>query len=251
MFSIGALPGRLVNLLVGKVKKAWQERESSPEGATWRGWKDTRRASGDRRFRIPALALTAGFAVWGALLPSTASGEVRAMLAVAGVLGGALVVGLVTFAMFVAAAPFRQRDEARAKLARAVGPPSLQTFSALLKDLDGFMAKVAVKKPTKPGISCNPFEPDSVERYTQAQSAYEQAVAEWQREALVEYHEKFRARVLPVLKGGNASEPQTVGHLEKIQNGVGYIHLEKRLGASFGDHGSRVRYAGYVRPARK
>ena len=68
-----------------------------------------------RGFRTPAIVVTASFAVWGALLPAKAGGLERAALAVAGV-GGALLVGLVVFAVKVLKAPLRQRDEAREAL---------------------------------------------------------------------------------------------------------------------------------------
>ena len=64
-------------------------------------------------FRIPAIVLTAGFAVWGASLPATAPAGERIALAVAGTLGGALVIGIVAFAVLVALAPSRQRNDLR------------------------------------------------------------------------------------------------------------------------------------------
>jgi hypothetical protein len=99
------------------VARLWRARDLPPEGALWRGWKDTKQAAGHwLYFRIPAAALTAGFAVWSALLPGRASGGERAVLAVGGTLGGALIVGAFTLALMTAIAPLRQRDEARAKL---------------------------------------------------------------------------------------------------------------------------------------
>jgi len=109
---------RLAQEVARNLERAWRERDTPPEGAVWRGWKDTKRVS--RRwlyFRAPAVGLTAGFAVWSALLPTKASGFERGVLAVSGTLGGALIVAVLAFAVLTAIAPIKQRNEARRELA--------------------------------------------------------------------------------------------------------------------------------------
>lgn len=96
---------------------AWRSRHDPPEGALWRGFKDARLASGHWwRFRIPAALLTVGFAVWSALLPKSATWEGRIALAIGGTVGGAVIVGVLAFALLVVTAPLRQRNDARGDL---------------------------------------------------------------------------------------------------------------------------------------
>ncbi|HEX8744296.1 MAG TPA: hypothetical protein VF712_14285 [Thermoleophilaceae bacterium] len=109
------------------------------QGAISRGWEDFNEAIRDWRLRVPAAILTAGFAVWGVLLPEDASPETRAALAVGGTLGGALLLGTLAFLALVVTAPTRQRNDARKAHtarereladARAEGQRQLETAEA-------------------------------------------------------------------------------------------------------------------------
>jgi hypothetical protein len=69
-------------------------------------------------YRLTATAVAVGFAVWGAILPTSASAGVRVAAAVGGVVGGALIIGSVTLLVLLVVAPRRQRDEARKEILR-------------------------------------------------------------------------------------------------------------------------------------
>jgi hypothetical protein len=90
------------------------------------------------RYRIPASIVAAGFAVWGALLPSTTAAGVRVAAAVGGVLGGGAIVGALTLFALTLAAPHRQRDEARREINRLRAPsgPVVDTTAKQVARLD-------------------------------------------------------------------------------------------------------------------
>lgn len=81
------------------------------ESAISRARADFPSAVRSARFAIPAALLTAGFAAYGATLPPDAKLWEQLVFAVAGSLGGALLLGLLAFVILVATAPVRQRRE--------------------------------------------------------------------------------------------------------------------------------------------
>jgi hypothetical protein len=99
--------------LLQRMRQARRTRSEDPEGALRRGLVDTQAAAGHWWFRGLVFAGSIGFAVWGALLPTSASGGEHVALAVGGVVGGAVVVGLGVLIILTATAPTRQRDDLR------------------------------------------------------------------------------------------------------------------------------------------
>lgn len=123
------------------VQRAWVTRDEPPEGALWRGAKDTRAAFGLWRVRIIAGAVTIALGTWGTLLPSNASDEARIALSIGSYIGGAAVVGLVVLLWSVATAPLKQRNEARkvAGEGRATGAVATRTDELRLLLAKGHM----------------------------------------------------------------------------------------------------------------
>jgi hypothetical protein len=193
------------------------------QGAISRGWADFRHFTGHWwRYRIPAALLTAGFAVWGALLPDSASAGERAALAVAGVVGGALVVGLVVLLVQIATAPIRQRNESRIELKRLTAP--LDPAGLAHEFSEWVLAKRAALPQGQMWILPGLFPQPGMSRETHYKLQLDEQKRRGEIEALqaqarVEYHDRFRERIMRLLGEADAelaSDPASVGDLVKL-----------------------------------
>lgn len=228
------------------IAETWNERNEPPEGALWRGWKDTRRASTHWfYFRIPALLVTAAFAVWGALLPSSASPGERAVLAVGGVLGGAAIVGVVTFVILTVSAPLRQRNEARETLSKSrnaqagsdVGEdPQAQArrnaSHALVRIADDIDAHRDARDAQEPTLAIDPLTGTAWGAMQRKMRGEVDNVTAYRRETLALYYMRFRVTALSAYKEAlrlQTGQPDRVtliekpGDLEGLLTVVGYL----------------------------
>lgn len=167
------------------------------EGVLRRAWRDGGRVANDRwRFQVPALLLTACFAAVGALLPSDAAAGVRVGTAVLGSVGGLAVAGAATFITVLVAAPFRQRDEARSRLREHEG----SDLEALAEELDAFVIAERATAPDSGFLMVTQTMGMSREDRSRVVHEHNERVAGARREVLVQYHDRFRARIMDVLR---------------------------------------------------
>lgn len=193
------------------------------EGVFRRGWSDLQVCVGSVWFYIPAALLTAGFAAYGATLPTDATPWERIVFAVAGSLGGALILGSLVFALLVAMAPVRQRDDARALVVPDMDPAALaERFSTWL--IAKRAAMPAWPLADRVDISFK-REIQDRRRADQANAIQQYRLAEdaAKRQARAEYHEGFRSSVLSLVNAEEASDPRTIedfGAIEELLRSV-------------------------------
>jgi len=198
------------------------------EGVFRRAVRDTVSVANHRwRFQLPALLVTAGFAAVGALLPSDAAAGIRVGSAVLGTLDGVVVVGIATFAAMLVVAPYRQRDEARARLRSHEGSGS--ELKALAEEFDAF---VVAERAIAPESGISIFTRTlgmSREDHNRALHESNQRVIDARQHVLGRYHTEFRARILDVLRtpgherllelhGDLARDPGYLGELETLNS---------------------------------
>ena len=185
------------------------------EGIFGRAWADLKRVSTDWRFRVVAAALTAAFAVAGALSPGAGTLG-RAVFAVAGSLGGALLLGVVVFGLFVVWAPTRQRNEARGELRRLTVPAG-SNAEALMREFSTWVRAKRAALPDWPGGEARLRGGLSTEN--PVYQSYNQTRNEVQRQARVEYHERFRDGILALVGESHeqANDPRSVEDLEAVE----------------------------------
>lgn len=213
------------------------------ERAVARAWADLRRVVPSWRFGIPAALLTAWFTGYGATLPPDTPLRERVIVAVAGSLGGALVLGLLAFVVLVATAPVRQRDEAWKALGIAEHI-DLGMFSA---EFSVFIDRVRAARPKPAFRFGNMFQMDRGEQ-SRVKAADARADDEARREALRQYHERFATRVLRVIEDApsefvkahknRANAPEGFqdlfrlhAALERLAAGTGSVLAERQLKA--------------------
>ncbi len=203
-----------------------REHRDIDQGAIQRAWGDLRELSTHWwRFRIPAAALTALFAVWGALLPSDATAGERIGFAIGGTLGGALVLGGLALVGLLLAAPIRQRNELRAAIgnheqSRADGADDIvNRFSAWVR-----ATRAALPEPPHHHGPLVYFNRDAQEQrhveLAAAQQRYRETKDDVERTARREYHEQFREPLLKIIGNRHpqiADSPQSVNDLEEIK----------------------------------
>jgi hypothetical protein len=194
------------------------------QGVFARGWADLKQATHHWwRFRIPAAVLTAGFAVWGALLPSKAGAGERAALAVGSTFGGALVLGTLAWLVLVVTASTRQRNEAWDRLGVTSSDPA-----ALADEYADWLSRVRASLPDPPSVGIGSTAV-LYDRELRAKHEVEQAGisarfqekwSEAEVRAREQYHERFRERVLTVLGESpppKASEPHGIQDFEAVE----------------------------------
>jgi hypothetical protein len=82
-------------------------------------------------------------------------------------------------------------------------------LAALAADLESFMARVEIKEPA-PLSDDVAFPVVVTPELRRARAEYDRSYAEWKRDALLEYHDKYRALAISVLGGEDSPAAKVV-----------------------------------------
>lgn len=194
------------------------------QSAWSRGRADARRAAADGRvFGLCAAVSTVAVPIAVGTATGTLSALPRALLTLAAVVVGYLLVPAAWAAVAALVAPVRQRDELRALLDSA-GEDDLPAFA---HEFSAWLARVRASFPDEPHL---PYAAVFEQRggparadYDVRQARHADACAEALRQALLVYHQQFRDRVMRLLGAESAlsiGEPKTVDDLQAIADAL-------------------------------
>lgn len=201
-----------------------QEGDALDQSAWSRGRADARRAAADGRvFGLCTAASTVAVPIVVGSGTGSLAVVPRALLTVAAVVVGYLLVPIVWAVLGTITAPVRQRDALRTRLEEFAA----EAPDRLAGEFSGWLSGVRASFPAEPSFphgaifeqSGGPMRADLEIR----RARYADACAEAIRGARVAYHERFRERVTHAL-GANLEqaidEPKTLGDLQAIADAL-------------------------------
>ena len=202
-----------------------QEGDPLDQSAWSRGRADARRAAADGRvFGLCTAVSTVAVPIVVGTTTGSLTAVARALLTVAAVVVGYLLVPTVWAAVAMLTAPVRQRDELRARLLVSANEGDLSSLAA---EFSAWVLGVRGSFPEEPNI---PYAAVFEERGGPARADYDirkarhaDACAEALRHALVTYHERFRERVTRIVGAESQlaiGEPRTLADLQAIADAL-------------------------------
>jgi hypothetical protein len=189
--------------------------------------RSTRRVFSSHWFAIVTLLLDAAVAVGAVFfVGSDASRGTQALAAGIGIMAGTALALLVVFLWTLIRAPYKQRDEARAALRAALGQDDDPDPRAFRIEYVDWLRAVDAAQP-KSAVSLHGlFDLSRAER-ARLDSDYNRARDEARGAARAEYHERFKRRMVTVLRNAELRYERVHGHIATAPEELWHLHRLK------------------------